>query len=85
LRTPSGHEPHRKTNTMDNQLMDNRLTDEQPMADPVRSDETAARGTSHWAERVTTARAEAWSSDRVLDPGDTHDKGEASLCVGEAA
>ena len=38
-----------------------------------------------WATRATTARAEAWSSDRVLDPGDSHDKGESSLCVGEAA
>ncbi len=26
-----------------------------------------------------------WSSDRVVDPGDSHDKGEPSLCVGEAA
>ena len=38
-----------------------------------------------WAERATAARQQAWSSDRVLDQGDTHDKGEASLCVGEAA
>ena len=38
-----------------------------------------------WATQATTARAEAWSSDRVLDPGDSHDKGESSLCVGEAA
>jgi hypothetical protein len=26
-----------------------------------------------------------WSPDRGLDLGDTHDKGESSLCVGEAA
>ena len=38
-----------------------------------------------WAERATSARLQEWSSDRVLDQGDTHDKGEASLCVGEAA
>ena len=38
-----------------------------------------------WAERATAARQREWSSDRVVDPGDTHDKGEASLCVGEAA
>jgi hypothetical protein len=38
-----------------------------------------------WAERATASRHEEWSSDRVLDPGDTHDKGEPSLCVGEAA
>jgi hypothetical protein len=37
-----------------------------------------------WAHRATTARVAEWSSDRVLDPGDTHDKGEPSLCVGEA-
>jgi len=38
-----------------------------------------------WAEQATATRQEEWSSDRVLDPGDTHDKGEPSLCVGEAA
>jgi hypothetical protein len=38
-----------------------------------------------WAERATMAREQQWSSDREVDPGDTHDKGEASLCVGEAA
>jgi hypothetical protein len=37
-----------------------------------------------WAHRATHTRAAEWSSDRVLDPGDTHDKGEPSLCVGEA-
>jgi hypothetical protein len=40
---------------------------------------------SEWAHRATKVRAAEWSSDRVLDPGDTHDKGERSLCVGEAA
>jgi hypothetical protein len=35
--------------------------------------------------RATQARADEWASDRIVDPGDTHDKGEASLCVGEAA
>ncbi len=38
-----------------------------------------------WARRATNERAAEWSSDRVLDPGDAHDKGEPSLCVGEAA
>jgi hypothetical protein len=33
----------------------------------------------------TTARASEWSSDGALDPGDSHVKGESSLCVGEAA
>jgi hypothetical protein len=33
----------------------------------------------------TTASAAGWSSDGVLDPGDSHVKGEPSLCVGEAA
>jgi hypothetical protein len=36
------------------------------------------------AEAIS-ARVEDWASDRMLDPGDTHDKGEPSLCVGEAA
>jgi hypothetical protein len=38
-----------------------------------------------WAERATLARRQEWASDRELDPGDAHDKGEVSLCVGEAA
>jgi hypothetical protein len=37
------------------------------------------------AVRATLARASEWSSDRALDQGDSHDKGELSLCVGEAA
>jgi len=37
------------------------------------------------ATPATTARATERASARVLDPGDSHDKGERSLCVGEAA
>ncbi len=43
------------------------------------------RNEPDWARRATSQRAAEWSSDRVLDPGDVHDKGEQSLCVGEAA
>ncbi|MGD0313155.1 MAG: hypothetical protein ABSC90_11895 [Acidimicrobiales bacterium] len=43
------------------------------------------RSEPEWAVRATLARASQWSSDRVLDEGDSHDKGEVSLCVGEAA
>jgi len=52
-----------------------------------RGDLSAASGRigPEWAERATASRQEEWSSDRVIDPGDTHDKGEPSLCVGEAA
>ena len=46
---------------------------------------TVDRVGPEWAERATRARQQEWSSDRELDLGDTHDKGEASLCVGEAA
>jgi hypothetical protein len=35
--------------------------------------------------QATRARVDEWSSDRVVDPGDSHEKGEPSLCVGEAA
>jgi len=35
---------------------------------------TSDRVGPQWAEQ-----------DRELDPGDVHDKGEVSLCVGEAA
>lgn len=38
-----------------------------------------------WAARALETRASEWSSDHVLDPGDAHEKGERSLCVGEAA
>jgi hypothetical protein len=38
-----------------------------------------------WAALAISARVEDCASDRMLDPGDTHDKGEPSLCVGEAA
>ena len=38
-----------------------------------------------WARRAASERAAEWSPDRVEDPGDSHDKGERSLCVGEAA
>ncbi|HUY66853.1 MAG TPA: hypothetical protein VMV06_08555 [Acidimicrobiales bacterium] len=36
-------------------------------------------------DRATPAGSTEGSSDRGLDPGDSHDKGERSLCVGEAA
>jgi hypothetical protein len=51
--------------------------------------ETAApRRDPSTLERVaqaTRARVDEWSSDRAVDPGDSHQKGEPSLCVGEAA
>jgi hypothetical protein len=47
--------------------------------------ETGARGGPEWADRATAARRQEWSADRAVDQGDTHHKGEASLCVGEAA
>ncbi len=37
------------------------------------------------AAQATMDRVTEWSPDRTVDPGDRHDKGEASLCVGEAA
>jgi hypothetical protein len=46
---------------------------------------SVGRAQPEWAARATSDRATEWSSDRALDPGDTHDKGELSLCVGEAA
>jgi len=39
-------------------------------------------------ESVTAAahaRSAGWSADVTVDLGDTHDKGEDSLCVGETA
>jgi hypothetical protein len=53
--------------------------------DNRRGDAATDRTQPDWATRATRVRAIEWSSDRVLDPGDSHDKGELSLCVGEAA
>jgi hypothetical protein len=41
--------------------------------------------TSAAGDSARRERAREWSPDRILDPGDSHDKGEPSLCVGEAA
>ncbi len=37
------------------------------------------------ARRATIERVAEWSPARSFDLGDSHDKGEPSLCVGEAA
>jgi hypothetical protein len=61
------------------------------MTDHDRSTETIPRRVpvdqvgAESARRAMSVRATEWASDRVLDPGDSHDKGEESLCVGEAA
>ncbi len=44
-------------------------------------DASTARTQPDWATSAIQAKATEWSSDRVLDPGDSHDKGEDSLCV----
>ena len=46
---------------------------------------TVARVGPEWAERATSARQQEWTTDRALDQGDSHVKGEESLCVGAAA
>lgn len=50
-----------------------------------RRNTTRHRTQPEWAAQAVSARVEDWASDRMLDPGDAHDKGEPSLCVGEAA
>lgn len=35
--------------------------------------------------RAVAERVERWSTEVSSDVGDSHDKGEATLCVGEAA
>ncbi|MGH9079287.1 MAG: hypothetical protein ACRDYE_04250 [Acidimicrobiales bacterium] len=37
------------------------------------------------ARQATLERVAEWSPERSFDMGDSHDKGEPSLCVGEAA
>jgi len=69
------------------------MRDPQPTTEAGQRDRpetrSASRPASHaapeWAQRAATVMAAEWSPDRILDPGDAHDKGELSLCVGEAA
>lgn len=55
--------------------------DERPQDDGV----PGGQSPSGSVARATAQRRDEWASDRILDPGDSHSKGEASLCVGEAA
>jgi len=61
------------------------MSDHQLMTQSDHRDRLDDRPGSDRARQAANERAAEWSSDRVLDPGDSHDKGEASLCVGEAA
>ncbi len=61
------------------------MSEHEHSSDIGRRDAPADRAQPDWATRAIQAKATEWSSDRVLDPGDSHDKGEESLCVGEAA
>jgi hypothetical protein len=61
------------------------MSEHEYSSDIGRRDASAGRAQPDWATHAIQAKATEWSSDRVLDPGDCHDKGEESLCVGEAA
>ena len=61
------------------------MCQQETRSNQTRPDGSFGRAHPEWAARATTARASEWASDRVPDPGDSHDKGEPSLCVGEAA
>jgi hypothetical protein len=61
------------------------MSEHEYSSDIGRRDASTARTQPDWATSAIQAKATEWSSDRVLDPGDSHDKGEDSLCVGEAA
>ncbi len=52
--------------------------------DPVRGGSPAPRATDLVAAEAR-ARSEAWTATATADPGDIHEKGEISLCVGEGA
>lgn len=52
--------------------------------DPVARPCHCRPGPLAWAHQAVAARVSEWEADRGVDPGDTHDKGELSLCVGEA-
>ncbi len=61
------------------------MSDHQPSTQAPKRDGFDCTGELDWARPATRDPANECSSDGVLDPGDTHDKGERSLCVGEAA
>ena len=67
------------------QLKETTMGDHPYLYDLPGADASAHCCRPEWAVAATRDRAAAWSSDRVLDPGDTHAKGERALCVGEAA
>jgi hypothetical protein len=52
--------------------------------DPVTRPCDCRRGRLARAHHAVAARVSEWEADRAVDQGDTHDKGEPSLCVGEA-
>jgi hypothetical protein len=52
--------------------------------DPVHGNSPAPSASDVVAAEAL-ARSAAWSATVTVDHGDTHEKGELSLCVGEAA
>jgi hypothetical protein len=52
--------------------------------DPVCASLPASTATDLVAAEAR-ARSESWTATATADPGDIHDKGEPSLCVGEGA
>jgi hypothetical protein len=71
--------------TFEKQRKEHLMCDHQHNTRSDHTDALAVGISSDWAHRATSDRVAQWSSDRIIDPGDTHDKGEPSLCVGEAA
>jgi hypothetical protein len=60
-------------------MTDQRFVTQQPNPHPI-------DGVELDAARLATSQATPEGSwDRYPDPGDSHDKGEPGLCVGEAA
>ncbi len=50
-----------------------------PLSDAARSDDPDRQRTT------APLTAAEWCAEQAVAPGDSHDKGELSLCVGEAA
>jgi hypothetical protein len=77
-RTAPTDQQHRKKHSMTGHQHDGR-----PELRPRGAGDEGPR--AEWAAPAVPAKADDRASDRTLDPGDSHDKGERSLCVGEAA
>jgi hypothetical protein len=52
---------------------------------PTTAHDRALLDRAAWGRRAADERASTWTAEQAVAGGDRHHKGEATLCVGEAA